>query len=768
MAAEDKTILIKIEVQEAQAKVNIKKLESSIKSLDGRTKEYTLAVKKLASEELHLQQIQSKKIELNKQMSLSNNQLSSSVTGVSKSSGAAAATTLELGRVISDMPYGIRGVANNLSQVASQMAFMSTSTNNATGAAIGFSGALKAVWSSIMGPLGILLAIQAGIAALDFFAGSTKKAEEGLESFEEASITKTVAKLVLLKRALEDSSVSLENKTSLLAEASTEFEELEGQTVSTAEGVEEVTDALDGMISKMKEVAFANAVLAALEETMKELVLTQAKGIEGVELGWLDTLMSVFSPVRVGEANALLKEVDKFEGVIDNLYGILTQKQENGDGLILELLYGKDKKKSGSSNRRIKEYEQQLLDLTKFILKQQEEEFKLVERNEWKVLQSKQEFEKKDLEATRDAYLAKNKVRFDNFMKEAKNEDARNRARAEYREANGVAELEYENAQNALENKQTAEDNEFKRALEEKHLQSMAKLKEQSSAGELNASKKLYGTEAGSVGSPVDKAGAEGFGTLEEAYKAAGVVSDEAFQTALALKEEQLRLSGLSVEEVKAQIAEMSYQNELERVQREIDLEKMKIDAKRNINQEYVSWVSGLGSVFQGLAGENEALAKAALVLEKGAAIAGVVISTQAANAKIVAATSTESSALRAQAALAGPAGAGLYAKAVLADAAGAKRIAKNNIGSGISIAKILATTLSSGGASSGSSSGGGGSASQDRTFDFNLVGNTGVNQLAQGIAGQFSGPVQAYVVASQVTSQQQLDATIQSNATIG
>ena len=57
MAAEDKTILVKIEVQEAQAKVNIKKLESSIKSLDGRTKEYTLAIKKLAAEEIKLQVI---------------------------------------------------------------------------------------------------------------------------------------------------------------------------------------------------------------------------------------------------------------------------------------------------------------------------------------------------------------------------------------------------------------------------------------------------------------------------------------------------------------------------------------------------------------------------------------------------------------------------------------------------------------------------------------------------------------------------------------
>ena len=108
-------------------------------------------------------------------------------------------------------------------------------------------------------------------------------------------------------------------------------------------------------------------------------------------------------------------------------------------------------------------------------------------------------------------------------------------------------------------------------------------------------------------------------------------------------------------------------------------------------------------------------------------------------------------------------------AGALAAKAQGAKRVAKNNIGAGISIASILATTLSSKG-STGNSGGGGASSGggQDRTFDFNLVGNTGQNQLAQGIASQFNQPVQAYVVGSQITSQQQLDATIQSNASIG
>jgi hypothetical protein len=779
MATEDKTILIKVELQEAQAKVNIKKLEASIKSLDGRTKEYTLAVKKLASEELKLQQIQSKKVELNKQIALSNTQVGSSIKGVSTASGAASAATLELGRAISDAPYGIRGVANNISQFASQIAFMSRTMDEATGRAIGLGGAMKSLWKSILGPLGVLLAIQAAIAALDHFAGRTKKTEETIDSLSDA-VGAAGSNLKILQQTLQDGLLTQEEANKAIAKANEEYKGLNLVLDENNQLTDESVISLNSKILVLEKLAKAQALQKLVEEKFAQLLplqikqkkldadatLKNARAVDALTKSYREngTATAEASASRArARAESGQKAIDDIQKEIDDLLKLF-----GDEDLVDETFKGSAKSRKNSENR-IKEYKQQLLDLTKFILKQQEEEFEFTERNEWKLLKSKQEFEEKELKATRDAYLAKNQVRFDNFMKEAKDEDARNRARAERREANEVAELEYQNAKNALENKQIAEDNEFKRALEEKHLQSMAKLKEKSSAGELNASKKLYGTEAGSVGSPVDKAGAEGFGTLEEAYKAAGVVSDEAFQTALSLKEEQLRLSGLSEEQVKAEIAEMSYQNELERVQREIDLEKMKIDAKKNINQEYVSWVSGLSSVFQGIAGENEALAKAALVLEKGAAIAGIVISTQAANAKIIAGTSTEVSALRAQAALAGPAGIGLYAKAVIAEAAGKKRILKNNIGSGISIAKILATTLSSGGSSSGGTGGGGGgSASQDRTFDFNLVGNTGVNQLAQGIAGQFSGPIQAYVVSSQVTSQQQLDATIQSNATIG
>jgi hypothetical protein len=112
---------------------------------------------------------------------------------------------------------------------------------------------------------------------------------------------------------------------------------------------------------------------------------------------------------------------------------------------------------------------------------------------------------------------------------------------------------------------------------------------------------------------------------------------------------------------------------------------------------------------------------------------------------------------------------AGFEAQAVMAGVMGKKRILKNNIGAGISIAKIAATTLQSRGGASGGGGGGGEGGGGGRTFDFNLVGSTGQDQLAQAVGGQFSqGPVQAYVVSSQMTSQQQLDNIIESDATFG
>jgi len=72
---------------------------------------------------------------------------------------------------------------------------------------------------------------------------------------------------------------------------------------------------------------------------------------------------------------------------------------------------------------------------------------------------------------------------------------------------------------------------------------------------------------------------------------------------------------------------------------------------------------------------------------------------------------------------------------------------------SGLQIKKILSVDKSGKGGSSASSGG-----SAPAPPQFNIVGQSGTNQLAQSIGAKQGQPIQAYVVGNEVTSQQALD----------
>jgi len=147
---------------------------------------------------------------------------------------------------------------------------------------------------------------------------------------------------------------------------------------------------------------------------------------------------------------------------------------------------------------------------------------------------------------------------------------------------------------------------------------------------------------------------------------------------------------------------------------------------------------------------KSKGIQKAALIAESAIGIAKMIISSKAANA----ATTLKYAAI--------PGG--------LAFASA--EIALNNVSTGIGIAANIAATakglkaLGGGGAPSGSAGGGdgGGGAPNMSAPQFNVVGQSGVNQLAS-LNQQ---PIQAYVVSGQVSSQQALDRNRLANATLG
>ena len=179
---------------------------ATIRDLDGRIKATMVSTKKLRQEYGNFAK-EIKATEQEIQNLARGRDGKGGMQGMSNATGSATAAALELGRVVSDAPYGIRGMANNVSQLASNLVMMASATNKSTGAAIGFTGAIKGMWTALKGPLGVLLAIQAVIAAIDYFAGSTKKAKEEVDDLNE-SIEKQVKQFQVLKNIIDNTDIT--------------------------------------------------------------------------------------------------------------------------------------------------------------------------------------------------------------------------------------------------------------------------------------------------------------------------------------------------------------------------------------------------------------------------------------------------------------------------------------------------------------------------------------------------------------------------------
>jgi hypothetical protein len=214
-----------------------------------------------------------------------------------------------------------------------------------------------------------------------------------------------------------------------------------------------------------------------------------------------------------------------------------------------------------------------------------------------------------------------------------------------------------------------------------------------------------------------------------------------------------------NINDINLTAQDKAYQQQKEASDKEMALDIAIKDAKR------AALDTGLNILMQ-FAGKNKTVAMGILAIQKGLAIADVVVGA----AKGIAA---------AQVALASvPAVIGIVPNPMYAVQAAitAKSIALTKITAGTSIASILAaaigqaSSISGGGSGGGSSSGGGGGggAMGGTAPQFNVVGNSGVNQLAGVMSTNQQTPVKAYVVPSDVTTGQSLDRNIIRNASLG
>ena len=110
----DKIVVIKLDVQQAGAEAQIVSLNSKLDKLTKGSEDYELILKKIAIQEDRLVKIQAKR-------AVASTGITKQLNKQKDATGSTTAATMELSRIVSDAPYGIRGMANNITQLVSQL-----------------------------------------------------------------------------------------------------------------------------------------------------------------------------------------------------------------------------------------------------------------------------------------------------------------------------------------------------------------------------------------------------------------------------------------------------------------------------------------------------------------------------------------------------------------------------------------------------------------------------------------------------------------------
>ena len=169
----DKTVIIRLDVQEAGAEAQVVNLNNKLSKLTKGSQEYESTVKKIAIQEERLSKIQAKRTKVQGNVLNETKKTTKVLNKQFDATGSTTAATMELSRVISDAPYGIRGMANNITQLVSQL-------GTASKASGGLGAALRGMVTQMMGPLGVVFAITAVVSLIDYLYGANTKAEDSV------------------------------------------------------------------------------------------------------------------------------------------------------------------------------------------------------------------------------------------------------------------------------------------------------------------------------------------------------------------------------------------------------------------------------------------------------------------------------------------------------------------------------------------------------------------------------------------------------------
>lgn len=198
--------------------------------------------------------------------------------------GLAGATLVELGRTISDSNYGIRGMANNLSQLSTLFITLISTTG-------GLVNGIKALTRAFLGPLGIILAFQAVIAMIekqDMEAQKLKRTTDSLGN----QVAKTAGNFEIYVRKLQDANESKEQQSLAIKKLKKEYPDFVKQLNESSLSFEDIKNktneasaAIDNYRREIIKLAFSKAAQTKIEKLAAESIDIEQNAIEELKKG---------------------------------------------------------------------------------------------------------------------------------------------------------------------------------------------------------------------------------------------------------------------------------------------------------------------------------------------------------------------------------------------------------------------------------------------------------------------------------------------------
>jgi len=660
------------------------------------------------------------------------------------------AILLETSRLASDAGYGFTAIANNLSQVV-------TLFSSFTKTAGGTLNSLKELGKSIIGSGGILIAIQLLIAfgpkIFDFFMRLIGFTRELRDAFKDAADTMKTenGSFELYIRTLQDGTKSQEEMNDAIVMLNKDFPEyiksLKEADLSLKDVIEGNRQAEKVTASFRKEIlriAMARQAQIKIEEAAAEILeIRVQREAEAIEKGYKNFAAAEkrLAKLRMKEATRTretdeIREQAILEGFVTRDKKELDELNNRIDRLIKFTDIQTDEEKKGGDERE-RNFKQHLLNLEKLEESYRQKSIDTGMKTREEIIDIEEQNAIRELDIRRDAFIKKQKLRLEEFKESGAS--AKEIAKAEKEVNESIEQAGEEHAKVLIQ--LLASFGTKRKQL--RRTQAEEARADQEKADEID--KKTYMQYLENLKTFEDASNEIFFAANKQR------IEGEIQTTLQSLENANLDAS------VKAQLYQDLFALQDELRQNDLNAEISAVEAKKAINLEYIGFAEQTGSLLKNLAGESKALQTAALVVEKGAAIAKVVVEAQASIAAKTAAANSIPAYLSP----------GIPNIAFFKAQAEAKASnTRTKIGAALAIANILATTISSAKKPKDTSAGGGGMTIQ--APDFNVVGASPQSQLAEAVSMAQQKPVKAFVVGKDISTQQELDRNITNTASFG